>query len=94
MYMICSIMHPHHAPRSPVQVPDVEQPAFWAALDRLAALNSAAQAIDATSAPTWLKRLRTLPLLERAAAECVRLYLAPTKRCGSLDVEGAGAYRY
>ncbi|PSC76971.1 copper target 1 [Micractinium conductrix] len=76
------------------EVPDVEQPAFWAALDRLAALNSAAQAIDATSAPTWLKRLRTLPLLERAAAECVRLYLAPTKRCGSLDVEGAGAYRY
>lgn len=47
-----------------------------------------------SDAPEWLKKVQKLPYTERIAAECLQAFLAPTKRTGSLDIEGASGYLY
>ena len=50
--------------------------------------------IDNSDAPEWLKKLQKLPYTERILAECLQLFFMPTKRTGSLDIEGAKGYLY
>lgn len=50
--------------------------------------------IEASDAPELLKKLQKAPYVERIIAECLQVFLMPTKRSGSLDIEGAGDYVY
>lgn len=47
-----------------------------------------------SDAPEFLKKVQKLPYIERIFAECVQLFFMPTKRTGSLDIEGAKGYQY
>ena len=85
---------PLPAPLPPPQVPDVNAPGFWDRMDRMVGYNLQLVAIEKSNAPGLLKTLQKLPLLERIAANVFQLFLMPTKRCGSLDIEGASQYQY
>ena len=76
------------------EVPDVNAPGFWGRMDRMVVYNMQLVAIEKSNAPELLKTLQKLPLLERIAANVAQLFLMPTKRCGSLDIEGGSKYQY
>ncbi|KAL4425300.1 hypothetical protein ABPG75_009316 [Micractinium tetrahymenae] len=76
------------------EVPNVGAPGFWPAMDRLVQYNAKLLEIDGWEGPELLKKLRKAPYMERTVAECVRLFVGPAIRCGSLDIEGAGSYQY
>jgi magnesium-protoporphyrin IX monomethyl ester (oxidative) cyclase len=76
------------------EVPDINAPGFWDRMDRMVGYNLQLVAIEKSDAPELLKTLQKLPLLERIAANVFQLFLMPTKRCGSLDIEGASQYQY
>jgi magnesium-protoporphyrin IX monomethyl ester (oxidative) cyclase len=75
-------------------VADIKAPGFWDRMDRLVGYNLQLVALEKSDAPELLKTLQKLPLLERIAATVIQLFLMPTKRCGSLDIEGASQYQY
>ena len=50
--------------------------------------------IEGTKTPGLFKFFQKLPLLERNAAAVVWLFLMPTIRRGSLDIEGAATWTY
>ena len=89
------LTHPSSLPsRPPPQVPDINAPGFWDRMDRMVGYNLQLVAIEKSDAPELLKTLQKLPLLERIAANVFQLFLLPTKRCGSLDIEGASQHQY
>ena len=67
------------------QVPDCEAPVFWDRMETLITLNKKLIAVGASDAPTWLKNLQRLPLLERFAKNLLQLFLGPVQDIGSVD---------
>lgn len=76
------------------EVPDIEAPGFWERMDRMVGYNTKLVEIDNSDAPEWLKKVQKLPYIERVLAECLQLFFMPTKRTGSLDIEGSKGYVY
>ena len=70
------------------EVPNCETDAFWERMERLITLNTRLVAIGASDAPSWLKTVRRLPILERFAAELLGLFLGKTVQMGSVDIAG------
>ncbi|EFN52209.1 hypothetical protein CHLNCDRAFT_139044 [Chlorella variabilis] len=76
------------------EVPDCDAPGFWDVMDRMVGYNEKLIAVDRSEAPEFLKKLQKLPYTERILAGCLQLFFMPTRRSGSLDIEGAGSYLY
>lgn len=76
------------------EVPDVEAPGFWPAMDRMVQYNDKIVEIGNSDAPEFLKKLQQAPYIERIVAECFQLFFGPMVRSGSFDIEGAGSYMY
>lgn len=72
----------------------MEHPSFFPAMDRMVAINEKLVAVGQSDAPDFIKTLQKLPLMERLGKELVLLYFGPTKRVGSLDIEGDKAIQY
>ena len=76
------------------EVPDIDAPGFWDHLDSVVENNACLKTIEESQAHGFLKFFQKLPLLSRNAAAVLQLFLMPTLRRGSLDVEGAEQYQY
>ncbi|KAL4448635.1 hypothetical protein ABPG75_005854 [Micractinium tetrahymenae] len=76
------------------EVPDVEAPGFWPAMDRMVQYNEKIVEIGNSEAPEFLKKVQQAFYIERIIAECFQLFVGPMVRSGSFDIEGAGSYQY
>lgn len=70
-----------------MQVPDCEAPQFWERMDKLVALSSKLSDIEKSQAPSWLKNVRKVPVLQGFATQLVLLFFAKSIRSGSYDTQ-------
>jgi magnesium-protoporphyrin IX monomethyl ester (oxidative) cyclase len=76
------------------EVPDIDAPGFWGHLDSVVENNACLKTIEESQTQGVFKFFQKLPLLSRNAAAVLQLFLMPTLRRGSLDVECAEQYQY
>lgn len=76
------------------QVPDCENPEFFAKLDKLVELNTKLLAINSSDAPEVLKKLQAAPIVERMIAEVFQVFIMKPKETGSVDLAAEGAVVY
>ncbi len=69
-----------------LQVPDVENPEFFKAMDRLVELNTKVLAIGKQDIPSPLKALLRAPLIISMVSEILAVFIAKPLDSGSVDI--------
>jgi hypothetical protein len=76
-----------------LQVPDCYHPEYFPRMDKLVELNTKLLAIQSSDAPEVVKKLQSLPIVERMIAGCFQLLIMSPQQSGSVDInEAATAY--